>query len=287
MIRVVLQGRTGNNLFQYASARYLADKHGTEVVLDGSWLAPRNWSQTRVMHGLALRSAITRWPLFIGPAMRVGFGKHPSEFNSGKVYREDPIDTTFDASFLSLPDHTLLIGYFQSHLYFPGMRSLLQREITYRYMPMDQETAKVAGEIAAENSVSIHVRRGDYTRYKNFSVCTPAYYDRAINLIKERLSSPVFWIFSDDIPWCRSHFKGPEFRFVDLQESVRNPLNDMRLMSLASHHIIANSSYSWWAVWLHWHTGKIVITPDLWHLGALKVPISEKSEKGWIPLPVH
>lgn len=287
MIRVVLQGRTGNNFFQYAAARYLAHKHGTEVVLDGSWLAPRNWSQTRVMQQLSLRAKITRWPMYIGPAMRVGFGRHPSEFSSGNVYREDPIETSFDASFPSLPDETLLIGYFQSHLYFPGMRSQLQKEITYREMPMDQETADTAGKITAENSVSIHVRRGDYTRYQNFAVCTPAYYDRAIAVAKERLDSPVFWIFSDDIPWCRSHFKGAEFRFVDLQESLRNPLNDMRLMSLASHHIIANSSYSWWAVWLHWHPEKLVITPDLWHLGSLSIPINEKSENGWIPLSVH
>jgi hypothetical protein len=282
MIRVVLQGRTGNNFFQYAAARWLAEKHGTEVVLDGSWLRPRNWSQTRVMKGLALRSRIGRWPLWIGPALRVTVGKHLSEFTSKSVYRENSSNNTFDPAFQELPDESLLIGYFQSPLYFPDMRSLLQKEINLRDMPMDPETSRTAQQIASENSVSIHVRRGDFIHYKNFAVCSPAYYDQAVARARELLSSPTFWVFSDDIPWCRAHFSGSEFRFVDLPESHKNPLNDMRLMSLASHHIIANSSYSWWGAWLHWHPDKLVIVPHVWHLGTVTIPVEEKIEDGWI-----
>jgi Glycosyl transferase family 11 len=282
MIRVVLQGRTGNNFFQYAAARWLAMKHHTDVVLDGSWLRPRNWAQTRVMKGLALQAPVKRWPLWIGPALRAGAGKHPAEFTTKSVYRENSLDSSFDPAFQDLPDGSLLIGYFQSPLFFPGMRPILQKEINYRDMPMDHDTTATARRISSENSVSIHVRRGDFIHYKNFAVCTPRYFDLAVALAKNKLSSPTFWIFSDDIPWCRSHFTGPEFRFVDLPESQRNPLNDMRLMSLASHHIISNSSYSWWGAWLHWTPEKLVITPHLWHLGTTRMPVEEKIEKEWI-----
>jgi hypothetical protein len=284
MIRVVLQGRTGNNFFQYAAARWLARKHATEVVLDGSWLRPHNWAQTRVMRGLSLCARIGRWPLWIGPAMRVIAGKHPSEISANCVYRESTSDSTFDPSFQELPDGTLLMGYFQSHHYFPDMRSLLQEEINIRDMPMDHQTAETARKIIAENAVSIHVRRGDFIHYKNFAVCTPAYYDQAVAHAKDQLASPTFWIFSDDIPWCRAHFHGSEFHFVDLPESRTNPLNDMRLMSLSSHHIIANSSYSWWAAWLHWQPRKLVIVPHAWLLGTGKIPIEEKIENGWLIL---
>lgn len=284
MIRVVLQGRTGNNFFQYAAARWLARKHGTDVVLDGSWLRPRNWAQTRVMKGLALRAPIRRFPLWIGPAMRVAAGKHPAELTTRSVYRENPHDSSFDPAFQELPDNSLLIGYFQSPLFFPEMRPILQEEINFREMPMDQETSETARKIADENSVSIHVRRGDFIHYKNFTVCTPSYFDRAVARAKDQLSEPTFWIFSDDIAWCRAHFQGPEFRFVDLQESRRNPLNDMRLMSLASHHIISNSSYSWWGAWLHWNPEKLVIVPHVWHLGDAKMPVEEKIEKEWVIL---
>jgi hypothetical protein len=149
---------------------------------------------------------------------------------------------------------------------------------------MDPETSEIARKIEGENSVSIHVRRGDFLQYPNFAVCTPDYYDQAVTRARDELSSPTFWIFSDDIPWCRAHFPGTEFRFVDLPESQRNPLNDMRLMSLASHHIISNSSYSWWAAWLHWQPHKLVILPHAWHLGTCHIPIEEKIEKGWIIL---
>ena len=284
MIRVVLQGRTGNNFFQYAAARWLARKHDAEVVLDGSWLRSRNWGQTSVMRNLSLRARIGRWPLWIGPALRVIAGRHPSEISANWVYRESASGLTYDPSFHELPDGTLLMGYFQTHRYFPDMRSLLQEEINIRDMPMDHETAETARRITAENSVSIHVRRGDFIHYKDFAVCTPAYYDQAVARAKDRLSSPTFWIFSDDIHWCRSHFHGPGFNFVDLPESRNNPLNDMRLMSLASHHIIANSSYSWWAAWLHWQPQKLVNVPHAWLLGTYRIPIEEKIENDWLIL---
>ena len=281
MIRVVLQGRTGNNFFQYAAARWLAERHGTKVVLDGSWLRTQNWAQAQSMKRLALKMRLCRWPLWIGPVLRVAAGKHPSEFVTKSVYCESTSDHAFDPAFTTLPDNTLLIGYFQSPRFFSSLRDSLQNEINYRALPVGAETAETIRGMAGENSVSVHVRRGDYLRYHNFAVCTPSYYETAIQRMKERLDSPTFWIFSDDIPWCRSHFRGPEFRFVEPKESAEIPLNDMRLMSLASHHIISNSSYSWWAAWLHWTPEKLVMVPDRWLLTTPRIPVHEKIENGW------
>ena len=118
------------------------------------------------------------------------------------------------------------------------------------------------------NSVSVHIRRGDYISNKDtnalLGVCPMDYYDRAIAYIVERVVNPCFYFFSDDIAWVRRTFSLPfQSRFVD-HNSGRQSFNDMRLMSLCRHHIIANSSFSWWGAWLGRNGDKTVIAPRRW-----------------------
>jgi hypothetical protein len=284
MIRVLLRGRTGNSFFQYATARALAVRHGTGVLLDGSWQRNGDWRQAAELKRLNLQADLVRPFPLASKISRKLWKRHPAEARAAAVLREADDDNAYLPAFEELPDHSLLIGYFQTPRYFGGIRGILQHEINFRELPMDEASRRIAEALADPASVSVHVRRGDFLRYADIQICSPDYYRRALDWMRERVPGAVFWIFSDDLDWCRGHFQGPEFRFADAPQSKTDPLNDLRLMSLASHHVIVNSSYSWWAAWLHWHPGKQVILPHAWATGGLRIPIEEKAEDGWIAL---
>lgn len=284
MIRVALQGRTGNNLFQYAAGRWLAEKHATELILEGSWLTKSEWTQALKLQEMNIKAEFRRLPKWVLGLTKKHLKSHPYELVSKSIYSENLSNHAYDENFKNLPDGSLLIGFFQTSHYFANLRSQLQQEINYRELPMDRDTAEIARAIASPNTVSIHVRRGDYKAVNGFDVCGLSYYKKAIAKAREILGHPTFWFFSDDIPWCKKYFVGNDFNFVELEYSSHNHLNDMRLMSLAENHIIANSSYSWWAAWLYWKPSKIVIMPERWRLGPTNVPIEEKKMKDWITI---
>lgn len=233
---------------------------------------------------MSIDAKFSRLPKWVLSVTKKHFKCHPYDYFSNDVYYEDTLDHTFDPNFHNTSNSSLIVGFFQSSQYFPKLRKQLQRELNFRGLPMDSDSDKVAQSISCQNTVSIHVRRGDYRALKEFDICGPLYYQRAILKARDLLGQPTFWVFSDDISWCRDHFQGDEFNFVNLKYSQSNVLNDMRLMSLAGNHIIANSSYSWWAAWLHWEPSKIVIMPDCWSLGSPKIPIQDKKRKEWIAI---
>jgi hypothetical protein len=122
-------------------------------------------------------------------------------------------------------------------------------------------------QIECCESVSLHVRRTDYVDEEHIhihNICTEKYYKDAIDKIRKQYPSAVFFIFTDDKEWCRDHFKGPNFIVVELEEGEGTDIAEMTLMSRCKHHIIANSSFSWWAAWLNDSPEKIVIAPQKW-----------------------
>ena len=117
-------------------------------------------------------------------------------------------------------------------------------------------------------AVSLHVRRGDYVSDPKtkaiLGVCSLDYYRAAIAHIAERIESPAFFVFSDDIAWAKANLEIPfPCEYVDHNQGQQS-YNDMHLMSLCKHHIIANSSFSWWGAWLNPRKDKIVIAPENW-----------------------
>lgn len=111
------------------------------------------------------------------------------------------------------------------------------------------------------NTVAVHVRRGDYVWHPNHLVCLPSYYENAVAYICERVENPVFYVFSEDVEWCKENIKFPQPCFY-VDNTDKPSSHDMQLMSLCKHNIIANSTYSWWAAWLNSNPDKIVIAPD-------------------------
>ncbi len=283
MIRVVLLGRTGNNLFQYALGRVLAEKHGVPLVLDASWYNAEGWAEVSHFLKLRIRARVVRPFSLASRALRNLGGKHYWELIGKPILREPADNQSFDPRFLEAPADCVLFGYFQSHRYFQDISEKLGSELNGLFAD-SAVSHRIHDELRHPNSVAVHVRRGDYLDHPGLAICDEAYHRRAMDLMRKLVSNPRFHIFSDDREWCLRTFTDPDTEVRDSGELAANPLHDLRLMSLASHHIIANSTYSWWAAWLGRKAGQRVIMPSRWNTGDCLVPINEKAMPDWLTI---
>jgi hypothetical protein len=299
MIRIVLLGRTGNNLFQYALGRVLAEKHGVPLVLDGSWFNAEGWAEVSHFLKLPIRAKVVRRCSLGTRVLRKITGRHYWEYRGVPVLREAGDDQSFDPRFLDAPADCMVFGYFQSPLYFENIAGPLRTELNRLFTevvfggagqvarascppPCSSNPAEaIRGLLSATNTVAVHVRRKDYLNQPIFQVCDTRYYQESMSRMRERLPAARFFIFSDDPDWCRAEFREADQEVIDSGKAAANPLHDLHLMSLASHHIIANSSYSWWAAWLANKPGQQVIMPDRWYAQGIKAPIGEKRLPHW------
>jgi hypothetical protein len=154
-----------------------------------------------------------------------------------------------------------LEGYFQSEKYFGDRRE----DILALLAPTTEQVdylAKKYGALFETRVVSIHVRRGDYVKLADHHPpCTEEYYRRAIEIV----GPARYFVFSDDIAWCKKAFAGPELTFV----SEKDEQLEMYLMSMCHGHVIANSSFSWWGAWLNRRAEVPVVAPKVWFGPAL------------------
>jgi len=204
---------------------------------------------------------------------------------AGRIFYRDKEEFSYDPLVFQ-QEGSLIEGIWQVENYFKACRSELLREFRFRLSPAPEIRALVE-KLQSTSSVSLHIRRGDY--YSNdyagtHSVLdTLAYYRNAINYIRERVTSPEFFVFSDDIPWVKEHLPLADATYVDQNRGDRSFL-DMYLMTLCRHNITANSTFSWWGAWLNTNAGKIVTIPDVWLRGRDCPGIYPE---GWIKLPVE
>ena len=272
-------GRLGNNLFQYAFGRALAEKHGCGLVLDATLFNSGDWKQVSNLRRLPLKAKISRPLHLVSRTVKKLSGRHPYEFSGRPIIREEGADHRFDASMLDAPSNSLLAGWFQSPRYFESVEKELRKELRLDLVVDPNE--KLEDALNSFDSVAVHVRRTDFLVQPVFQVCGESYYQRTMMMMRERLDRPRFFIFSDDPEWCRAHFTGADEEVVVLPGSSTDPLVDLHFMSLAKHHVIANSSYSWWAAWLGRKEGQIVLTPDRWFASEINSPIEERLLAGW------
>jgi hypothetical protein len=158
-----------------------------------------------------------------------------------------------------------LLGYWQVHNIAEQISVQLRREFTFRNLPTGKNLELIRVIQNAENSVSIHIRRGDYTLAAEGNVALPIdYYSEAIANLRTSLRNPTFFVFSDDINFAKQHLsKNIPSVFIDHNDAF-SAHEDMRLMSSCRHHIIANSTFSWWGAWLNPSVDKIVLAPRNW-----------------------
>ena len=173
----------------------------------------------------------------------------------------------YHKEFMSYPKNTYMEGFWQSEKYFKDIESTIKSDFTFNEN-LNAENTKWKDKINAVNSVSIHVRRGDYVSNKNTNThhgtSDLAYYKRAVDKLAETETGLELFVFSDDLDWCKTNFnfKFP-INFVDTNVLINYHL-DMHLMSCCQHNIIANSSFSWWGAWLNTNPTKKVIAPQKW-----------------------
>ena len=160
-------------------------------------------------------------------------------------------------------------GYWQSYQYFDSWRDVILKEFTFPKISMEDKLNFELNERLKneENSVGIHIRRGDYLKnWKYCGLCGIDYYQKAIAYILEHIKSPKFFLFSDDIDWVKENIspllKGYGVTFVNWNHSI-NSYKDMQLMAMCKNLIIANSSFSWWAAYLN-QNNPIVVAPEKW-----------------------
>jgi hypothetical protein len=267
-------GGLGNQMFQYATARSLSNRHNTKIKMDLSFLlnTPSNETIIKREYELGIFDIPQDFATdrdverFMENGRRNGLKERIIEkFAPRKYFRE--LHYHYHEEVAQLPRNTYLEGYWQSELYFKNIRHVLLKEFSFPDVE-DIRNKNLADTIKEVNAIGIHVRRGDYitNNYTNsfHGVCGINYYKNAIEFILQKENNPHFFFFSDDIQWVQENLK-VDFPAEYVEHNTgKKSFEDMRLMSLCRHNIIANSSFSWWGAWLNDHPGKIVIAPQNW-----------------------
>lgn len=284
MIISKIIGGLGNQLFQYAAGRCLAWQHQTDLALDISGFDEyklRNFDLgafgARYRFSTKDENSVYEQRGFIG---KVRDRLLPMGLR--KVYREPHFH--FHSRFFKSPSHIYLKGYWQSEKYFSPVAEQIREELVMK-PAYYKEVQTFATTIQQTPAVSVHIRRGDYTNpevLRAHGMLSPEYYIRAMQLIREKEPGAVFYFFSDDIQWVKENLPVENVVYVSGIHS-RTHFEDFWLMSRCRHHIIANSSFSWWAAWLNNFSRKMVIAPEKW-FNEKKADTRDLIPNGWIKL---
>lgn len=286
MITIRLNGGLGNQMFQYAAAKALALKNSTELMIDIDEFETYKLRKFELNYyniknfvianeGVPSKKKLTPQSFLI---------KFLKKFHLESLVQRYYYERTllFDEKVLNLSDEVYMEGFFQCEKYFFNIREVLLKEFSLK-----EELSKYSQYIKNEidktnNSVSLHVRRGDYISSAKTNsvhgVCDLKYYNEAIRHLNENIDTYSIFVFSDDILWAKENLKYKNMVFIDSSET-RLAHEDIYLMSLCDCNIIANSSFSWWGAWLNQNKEKIVIAPNNWFLDIKK----QDSSKDIIP----
>lgn len=262
------RGGMGNQLFQYAYYRYLVKKGFGPIKLDS--FSP----SMRKRYGFQLREIFPE----------IGKDKNFLPYIIARPFYLlfDGLNKLFKINFFTsggsidnpeIPSKKIWIrGIWQEFGFMESMRDELLNDFRFiDFAPDEKQSIDILPQIKTSNSVSLHIRRGNYLKpsQRPFfgDLCPLEYYREAVRQIKELIPNPTFFVFSNDQAWVKQHLDLPNAVFIDWNTGDRN-FRDMQLMSLCKHNIVANSTFSWWAAWLNQNKDKIVITPKKWQHNA-------------------
>ena len=278
MIYSRIRGGLGNQLFQYAVARSLADQLGVNLGLDiREYSASSNFQMGLTKFNIRailnpdglIRHKKDGRILF---ALENLVGKHKH------VYYEPFL--SFDKNVLSKQDGTFLKGYWQSEKYFTDKNKIME-DLEIIKSPTEKNT-QIKAKIEECNSISLHIRRGDYVSNSTHGTCDLGYYNKAVQFFIDKYGSNFeIFAFSDDPSWVQKNLELPvKINFIS-NNSSNNNYEDLRLMTCCMHNIIANSSFSWWGAWLNKNPKKCVIAPKQWFADS-KIENKDITPKNWL-----
>lgn len=260
MITARLHGRLGNQMFQYAAGRALAERLGVPLALDSRLAEQRGEGVLTRVFDLDLMPPVPTAPLKQETPLRYALWRGLKL--KPQIRRERGLG--YNADFETWGDGSYLHGYWQSEKYFGSVSDRIRADFTFPEFSNSQN-AEMAARISEDHAVSLHVRRGDYVALAAHVLCDQSYYEAALRPILEGLpQTPTIYVFSDDPNWAKANLPLPCQKVVVDFNGPETDFEDMRLMSLCSHNIIANSSFSWWAAWLNANPQKRVAGPAQW-----------------------
>lgn len=293
MIKVKIQAGLGNQMFQYALARYLQEKTRQEIILDLSYYSLGGVKRGDTPRGYELDK------FNINESFKKDFSPTPFKATFfGKILRRFKNESAFVfyKKFLNPKDGNYLIGFWQSEKYFKDIENIIKKEFTLKNKIEEREDSDLAKQflnqiLFSKNSISVNVRRGDYAsnpKIRNhhgllgveYFIDAVKYIVNEKKLLKEETN---IFIFSDDIGWCKENLNALEDfgRIVFIPSEI--PVTDsLYLISRCEHNVIANSSFSWWGAWLNNNLGRIVVAPKKWMRA--KINTKDICPEDWIRL---
>ena len=278
-------GGLGNQMFQYAAGKALALHLNTDLKLDDSYLKKDPGGKYTQRHfdldGFKMSERLIS---------NFEFFKLDSKFTRGirRIFKLksnllNENGQNYNADFFNSTDNVIVNGYWQSEKYFLKYEEQIRKDLTIKEELL-KGTEEWLAKISKVNSVSIHVRRGDYISHKHANyfhgVCSIDYYKEAVNLIARSNSDIELFVFSDDIEWCKQNLK---FEYPIFYVETKSAYKDLYLMQNCKHNIIANSSFSWWGAWLNRNNAKIVVAPKNWFAND-SINTSDLYPEKWIRL---
>lgn len=278
MIIIKVSGGLGNQMFQYAFAKALEQRRNILVKLDTSnfkisskGITPRTFLLDKFNTTLPIATQEDFHKIKIPYPTKRGIKENIfriffriEEFfrssKSKKIIINHNLD--FNRELFTVNDNSYVSGVWTNSNYFTEIKDIILKEITPHFT-LSKVAEKILSDIKNTNSVSIHIRRGDYLKYTHkFILLTDDYYEEAIELLKKKENDLTFFVFSDDINYVKENY-GRLFgeKIIYVSDQGIKDCEELWLMSRCRHNIIANSTFSWWGAWLNQNTNKIVIAP--------------------------
>ena len=283
-------GGLGNQMFQFALYKALQKQHPDErILLDlhcfNGYHKHRGFEIEKVF-GASFEKASLRevaqlaYPYPNFQTWRIGSRILPIR----KTMLKEKADFTYEPSALTRSSSTYYDGYWQHEEYFKQIREELLDIFRFPILK-DEKNLHTATKASTTNSCSLHIRRGDYlTDPLREGTISTDFAVKAIQEIRTQEQPETWFVFSDDIDWCKQHlsyiFENEDVTYIDWNNGNKS-INDMHLMSLCRHHVIANSSFSWWGAWLSKRYDGITIAPSIWmNMKDMYSPVPDK----WIKI---
>lgn len=278
MNKVAIYGGLGNQMFQYALCIALNNRGNKTRICFSNFFFRYHHDGFGLCNAFKIKLAfplnflnfllIQGKPLYKNRFVNFFLKKVLPQYERRKDRYVEKKEFVFDQDVFDQHDK-VFVGTWQSLSYFADIKDLISREFEFR-VPVDKNIRNLIECIKITQSVSIHIRRGDYLKDRWRPILGViqdlTYYKNAICYISKKVKNPCYFVFSDDIKWARDNLKLENCVFVD-QNKGSNSYLDMYLMSICRHNIIANSTFSWWAAWLNKNSERIVVIPERWIVG--------------------
>jgi len=273
MVIVKLMGGLGNQMFQYAAGRALSLHHKCILKIDLEFLLDRRPKEPGFVYrdydlGIFNIEPLVASKQEVDEMTRKAGYKRINKIVTSLLGRKSSFfkepSFKFYPGFFQLEPPLYLDGYWQSEKYFHPFEQQIRKDFSFRNIP-GKTIQQLADKIRLCPSVCVNVRRGDFVTNPVHGTTSIEYYQQAAEYIQSKIASPEYFIFSDDIEWCKKNlsFNAPA-HFITHEYAGFKFSDYLYLMTCCNHFIIPNSSFGWWAAWLNDNPEKIVVAPKNW-----------------------